>query len=41
MIDDASFWCFIIGIWKDKRPEVASYYYWTYGLLFIGLMIEK
>lgn len=41
MLDNATFWCFITGIWKDHRIEVKRYYEMTFGLLFIGLMFEK
>lgn len=41
MLDTASFWCFMAGIWKDHRVPVKRYYELTYGLLFIGLMFER
>jgi hypothetical membrane protein len=32
---------FMIGVYKDHRKWVQHYFYWTYLLLTIVLMIER
>ena len=37
----AQYWCFVLGNYKDHRPEAEKYFYYTYGLLIAGLFVEK
>ena len=40
-VDKWTFWYFFSGVFKDHGTEVQNYFYFTIGLLYIGLTIEK
>ena len=40
-IDNLTYWIFMTGCYKDKRPDVAKYFWLTIALLMLGLFIEK
>lgn len=40
-IDKVSFYMFMTGVYKDHRHWVQNYFYLTYFLLTVGLIIER
>jgi len=40
-VDKWTFYLFISGAFKDHGPWVQNYFYFTFGALFAGLVIEK
>lgn len=40
-LDWLNYWTFITGLYKDHRKSIEADWYITYGLMFLGLYIEK
>ena len=40
-LDKATWWIFVLGIYKDPRPEYEMYFYMIFGTILVGLFFEK